>query len=87
MRIEFLDVGRGTIALQYDSTDTAPPLDGAYKQAPRIIRRDDSGQWRTGTFRLDDARFGGRQNGDADFRFFISGDELKVRRVGLEKVR
>ena len=35
---------------------------------------------------LTDAEFSGRQNDEADFRFFNGGDDLLVREVALRRV-
>lgn len=82
---EFLDRGEGELGLEYDSTDPTAPLDGAYKAAPPVTRRHDSGAWREQTWVLTHARFAGRQNGGADLRLYANGSALRVRNVRLEK--
>jgi hypothetical protein len=45
-----------------------------------------TGQWKTATFELQDARFGDRTNG-ADFRFAVFGGDLAVAEVVVERRR
>ena len=71
--------------LEYDATDSRATHSGAYKAHPRVISRSASGAWRKAVFRVADAKFGGRQNGDADFRFFNGGDDLLVRAVTVRR--
>lgn len=80
--VEFLDSGRGRITLHYDSHDRNAALDGAYKPTPSLERRG-SGRWLTARFTLPDARLSNRQNGGADFRIALQGNELQVRAVRL----
>jgi hypothetical protein len=83
IEVHFLDQGEGPIALQYDSSNPNSPHAGAYKPHPLTLRRTNSGQWRKSLFQLEDARFEGRQNGGADFRLYIGGDDLLVREVRI----
>lgn len=83
--LEFLDQGSGQLELHYDSTDTAATLDGAYKTHPIRVDRKNTGQWQNVVFPLSDARFAGRQNGEADFRIYGSGESLLVRRVRVAR--
>jgi hypothetical protein len=86
VEIEYLDDGQGRIELQYDSTDSTAPMQGAYKGHPKTLTRTGSGQWRRATFRLEDPRFVGSQNGGADLRIFNAGEPLLVRFVRIRKV-
>jgi len=65
VNVEYLDKGKDSFCLQYDSHDCfdAP---GGFKNAPlQIINKTDSGQWKWATFRLEDAKFINRTaNGD-----------------------
>jgi hypothetical protein len=63
--VEYLDQGNGSIVLQYDS-DSA-----AFKDAP-LFTYENSGQWKTYTFKLGDAKFANRANG-SDFRVGVEG--------------
>ncbi len=83
--LEFLDQGTGRIVLQYDSTDTAATLGGAYKSHATVVNCGNSGNWRSVTFPVSDARFAGSQNGSADFRVHSSGDNLLIRRVRVTR--
>ncbi len=84
--LEYLDRGAGRLVLEYDSTDGRAPHAGAYKPHPQVIRRSDTGEWRKLTFRLGDARLAGRQNAEADFRFFNGGDDLLARAVAVRRL-
>jgi hypothetical protein len=60
------------VQLQYDSTDTksiddVPP---AFKLQPDVLRVGTSKQWKTVIWKIDDARFSGRTNGN-DFRISL----------------
>lgn len=84
IEVTYLDQGDGTLQLQYDSLDPAAPLDGAYKNARPLLEMKNSGEWRTATVRVDDARIGNRQNDGTDFRLFkVQNDQLAIRRVTL----
>nr|WP_237179003.1 S-layer homology domain-containing protein [Paenibacillus sp. MMS18-CY102] len=66
--VEYLDQGSGTIVLQYDAQGD----NMGFKDAPAYTYGD-SGQWKSYTFKLSDAKFANRTNG-ADFRIGISGN-------------
>ncbi|TWT78362.1 hypothetical protein Pla123a_11530 [Posidoniimonas polymericola] len=72
VEVVYQDVGGSQLNLQYDSTSST------YKNATPVAI-DDSGEWRTARFYLDDAFFGDRQNGDADFR--LTGANVPIDRV------
>lgn len=84
---EFLDVGTGSILLEYDSFDTRGTHEGAYTSHARVVARTQDGTWRKAVWRLENARFAGRQNGGADFRFHNGGEELRVRSVRVRVIR
>jgi hypothetical protein len=85
IEVEYMDTGNFRFGLEYDSLDTAAPLAGAYKPHPQLIQASNSGQWRSAVFHVEDARFQGRQNGAADFRFYCLGDDVRVRRVTVRR--
>lgn len=83
--VEYLDQGSGSFVLQYDA------LSAAFKDSP-LFTYGNSGQWKTKTFKLIDAKFANRTNG-SDFRIGISGGgnpennpDLTVARVSVKKV-
>jgi glycoprotein endo-alpha-1,2-mannosidase len=82
VEVDYLDLGEGTFGIEYDSTHTVWPFQGAYK-ATAPITLTNSGQWRTARFSLPDAFLGGRQNDHADLRIFSSDNNLYVRRVKI----
>ncbi|MFC3801395.1 S-layer homology domain-containing protein [Cohnella sp. GCM10012308] len=83
--VEYLDQGGGSFVLQYDA------LSASFKDSP-LFTYGNSGQWKTKTFKLVDAKFANRTNG-SDFRIGISGGgnpennpDLTVARVSVKKV-
>ncbi|WP_160495740.1 glycosyl hydrolase family 28-related protein [Paenibacillus dendrobii] len=66
---EYYDRGNGDMVLQYDSKQSA------FKEAP-LFSYEDSGTWKTHTFKLSDPRFANRSN-DADFRIGVTGGGAK----------
>ena len=82
IEVEYLDEGTQGFGLQYDSNDCTATLNGAYDNAGDV-QRTGSGEWRTATFELPDARFANRQNGGADFRLSAGSSALTVHRVTL----
>jgi hypothetical protein len=73
--------GSGDIALDYDSADFRLPNAGAFKRYPYALHRMNSRQWKLARFDVNDARFGNRENGGADFRFYNGGDDLLISAV------
>lgn len=71
------------LLLEYDSYDARAPVSGAYKSAGRPTEQTGETGERTLTWRLDDARFTGAQNGNADFRLVATGGPATVHRVSL----
>jgi len=86
IELEYFDAGSGEIGLEYDSTDVRTPVGGAYKEYPITLRRANTKQWRLARFQLNDARFRGAQNNEADFRFYNGGDDLMIRAVRVRRM-
>jgi hypothetical protein len=81
--VEFLDAGEGSFVLEYDAWDPAlPAADRAVKSAGER-RFTGTGEWRTETFELLDARFGNGQPGGSDFRLVTEKRGIAVRRVAV----
>ncbi|WP_186320237.1 glycosyl hydrolase family 28-related protein [Paenibacillus sp. Y412MC10] len=72
---EYFDQGNGDMVLQYDSKQSA------FKDAP-LFSYENSGTWKTHTFKLSDARFENRTNG-ADFRIGVTGAGAKAQNPEL----
>ncbi len=89
VRLEWtvLDEGEGIIQLQYDSMDSSAPENGAYKIAGPAVQLGNSGQWRTMTALLEDARFSKRENEGTDFRFQVSGGKGYIKAVRLIRIQ
>ncbi len=83
--VEYLDEGRGSFTLEYDSRDVEATLLGAYKGAPAIALTG-SGSWKTATLRPARVRLANRQNGGADFRLAIGGRDLTIGRIAVKKL-
>ena len=61
LTVEYLDTGTASWWVEYDGAA------GPYTRTASV-RPEGSGEWRTRTFEIPDAFFGGRQNFDADLR-------------------
>lgn len=83
--VEYLDLGTGTVWVQYDSNNLEGDLNGAYTNA-HSFELQDTGDWRTITVRLDDVRFANRQNAATDFRFGVGSTEFTVRQVYVKMI-
>ena len=82
--VEYLDEGTVPFGLEYDSTDPAATLAGAYKPAGTVTRGG-SGQWKQAAFALKDPRLVNRENHATDFRLTVPAGDLKVRRIAVRK--
>lgn len=85
IEVRYHDSGVGGFELHYDSTAVRSSHQGAYRNAGRRFR-DGADVWRTAVFRLPDARFASRQNGDADFRLAAFGSDLLVSSVRVRRI-
>lgn len=72
IEVIYLDAGSGQLNVQYNSTGSS------YKNSNAIALQN-SNEWRTARFYLDDAFFGNRQNGGSDFR--LTGANIPIDRV------
>ncbi len=72
IEVVYQDVGTSNLELQYDSVDAAYKVYGS-------ITLENSGEWKTQRFYLDDALFANRQNNGADFR--LRGNNIPVDKV------
>jgi hypothetical protein len=87
IEVTFLPAGSGRPGLEYDSTDVRGQLEGAYTGAAPAAEVAVDGAWRKATWRLENARFAGRQNGGADFRFHTGDTERVIRSVRVRRIR
>ncbi len=74
--------------LQYDSSNTAAPVNGAYTTAfpagtNAPVAVTSIGQYQTATFDLTNAAFTGAENGGADFRIAIENPGLAISSVTI----
>jgi formylglycine-generating enzyme required for sulfatase activity len=78
--VEYYDQGDFDFALHYDS------MEDCFKAIDPILL-ENSGQWKTATFDLPDARFGGCQHNQFDFRIGAPDRDLYINRVVAIKQR
>jgi Beta-galactosidase len=82
IKVTYLDDNNATWELEYDA------LNGnLYKKTSQVFNQN-SGKWKTVTFRISDAAFANRQNGNMDFRIYNGGSQdLTVRFVRVIKLQ
>ncbi len=79
--VEYLDLGQGSFALEYDSADASLARSlRPYKRAGEHAFTG-TGEWKFARFELKEALFANRQSGGGDFRLVIDKRGLSVRRV------
>ncbi|HQK92848.1 MAG TPA: glycosyl hydrolase family 28-related protein [Armatimonadota bacterium] len=87
IEVDYLDEGAGVFFLEYDSTDETvlkvAERPGAFK-GTEPVELTGSGEWRTATFRLPDARFSDRCNG-GDFRITSPEAHMAVSAVRVRR--
>lgn len=84
LRVTYLDAAPGTLGVEYDSSDAAAHVAGAYKTA-RPVAMTGSGKVETAEFDLPDAIFTNRQGGSSDFRIHAGGMPLRIFAVEVLK--
>ncbi len=68
LTVRYYDASKGgTLSADYDSSDTSAPVNGAYENTGSITLGGTS-TWKTQTWKLTNALFQGKENGNADFR-------------------
>lgn len=85
VEVEFQAPAGSALLLEYDSMRSDAPHEGAYTVAREPAVRAD-GAWGTVQWRLEDARFSGRQNGGADLRLVFPPEGGAVRLVRVRRV-
>ena len=85
VQVEYFDTTNTTFNLQYDSHEDIGEKQGAYAPTAQRVKGSGSETWKTGTFVLENLRFEGRQNAQADFRVCVTSSNLLVRSVTLTK--
>lgn len=84
LEVEYFDGAPGQLSVEFDGSDTRAPVNGAYTRSDRITLTGDR-QWKTASFKLDDARFLNSQNSGADFRLNAETPEFAVATVTLKR--
>jgi len=85
VQVEYFDTTNAMFNLQYDSHEDIGEKQGAYAPTAQRVKGSGSATWKTGTFVLENLRFEGRQNAQADFRVCVTSSNLLVRSVTLTK--
>jgi len=84
--VEYLDPHPGSVSLHYDARDAEEVSNPRYRQATPTVRLRGSNTWQTASFHTkNDANFGNRQNGGADFRLSVKAPILYVRGVTVTR--
>ncbi len=83
VEVQFYDGAPGTLALEFDGSDSGAPFGGAYTRSPNTATLTGGKTWQSATFQLPAARFLNSQNCGADFRLVITGRGCAVHRVTL----
>ena len=82
VEVEYFDGETGGhFRLDYDSFNETSRNQGAYTQSKEKVYLKGTQRWRKARFLLDDARFEGRQNDNADFRVTVVGNQFHLRAV------
>jgi hypothetical protein len=74
LELEYLDVGEGIFAVEYDAMEREPKRAGE-------VRLAGSGEWKVTSLALPKARFGNQLPGGADLRVAIDGRGLMLKRA------
>jgi hypothetical protein len=86
VEVEYFDAETGGhFRLDYDSYNGTSRNEGAYTQSKEKVYFKGTQRWRKARFLLDDARFEGRQNDQADFRVTVVGNVFFLRSVELAR--
>ena len=85
LEVEYYDAAAGSLAVEFDGSDSSAPFNGAYSRSVETIKLAGSKTWKTGKFSLKGARFLNSQNRDADLRLVVEPPEIPVARVTLRR--
>jgi hypothetical protein len=86
VEVEYFDAqAGGHFRLDYDSHNGTSRNEGAYTQSKEKVYLKGTQRWRKARFLLDDGRFEGRQNDQADFRVTVVGTEFFLRSVTVTR--
>jgi len=86
VEVEYFDAeAGGHFRLDYDSHNGTSRNEGAYTQSKEKVYLKGTQRWRKARFLLDDARFEGRQNDNADFRVTVVGNQFFLRSVAVAR--
>jgi hypothetical protein len=84
VEVEYLDAVPGMLGIEFDGSDLAAPLRGAYSCSEKI-RLAGEHQWKQATFKLNGCYFLNSQNGQADFRIVAESPQFAVGKVTLSR--
>ena len=75
--VTYRDAGCASFHVEYDNVDPDKgPVDGAFRRSGNVAV-DDTNDWKTAEFRLEQCRFMNRSNG-ADLRIVVNGGEMAL---------
>jgi hypothetical protein len=84
--VDYFDGQQGVFGIQYDARREGESRgNAAYRQLLPNVALRDSRKWLTAKFHIKDAAFLNSQNGNADFRLWVSPPELCVKRVTITR--
>ncbi|GMX64034.1 hypothetical protein Elgi_04700 [Paenibacillus elgii] len=78
VEVTYRDSGSGSWFLQYDGQK------GPYTQTAQVVLGN-TGEWKTQSFTLDDAKFDNRQNVSSDFRIWSRSGVIHIGKVKVKK--
>lgn len=82
--VTYFDEGTDSIVLQYNSSDSS--ISNPNYKSVEVGKKLNSGEWKTATVRIDDARFEKKQNLSSDFRI-SAGVNTYISKVSVVPVR
>jgi len=85
LEVQYYDGAPGTLAAEFDGSDTSAPFNGAYSPSADRVTLAGSRTWQTARFQLRGARFLNGQNRGADFRLAVGAPNFYVRQVSLAR--
>ncbi len=57
LEVEYYDAAAGSLAVEFDASDSSAPFNGAYSPSAETINLAGSKTWKTGKFALNGAGF------------------------------
>lgn len=83
VQIQVMDRGPGQLVLEYDAATPAGGEKDRTRRAAAPYFFTNSGEWATATFKLPEAAFANRQEGESDLRLVRKGGGLSIRWIQI----